>query len=115
MPLAPGIVLAGRYRLLARLGEGGMGSVYKVEDTTRPGRYLALKELLDDVSLSPEERAAAVKRFDDEIALLRRLRHPRIPSFEGHFLERGQHYFLMALIPGVTLEDLQAQTRSPLP
>ena len=115
MPLAPGIVLAGRYRLLARLGEGGMGSVYKVEDTTRPGRYLALKELLDDVSLSPEERAAAVKRFDDEIALLRRLRHPRIPSFEGHFLERGQHYFLMALIPGVTLEDLQVQTRSPLP
>ena len=115
MSLAPGIVLAGRYRLLARLGEGGMGSVYKVEDTTRPGRFLALKELLDDATLPPDERAAAVKRFDDEIALLRRLRHPRIPSFEGHFLERGQHYFLMALIPGVTLEDLQAQTRGPLP
>ena len=115
MPLAPGIVLAGRYRLLARLGEGGMGSVYKVEDTTRPGRYLALKELLDDATLPPDERAAAIKRFDDEIALLRRLRHPRIPSFEGHFLERGQHYFLMALIPGVTLEDLQAQTRGKLP
>ena len=115
MSLAPGIVLAGRYRVLARLGEGGMGSVYKVEDTTRPGRYLALKELLDDATLPPDERAAAVKRFDDEIALLRRLRHPRIPSFEGHFLERGQHYFLVALISGVTREDLLAQTRGPLP
>lgn len=115
MPLASGTVLAGRYRLIARLGEGGMGSVYKVEDTTRPGRFLALKELLDDATLPLEERAAAVKRFDDEIALLRRLRHPRIPSFEGHFLDHGQHYFLMALIPGVTLEDLQAQTHAPLP
>ncbi len=115
MSLASGTVLAGRYRLLARLGEGGMGSVYKVEDVTRPGRYLALKELLDDATLPLDERAAAVKRFDDEIALLRRLHHPRIPSFEGHFLERGQHYFLMALISGVTLEDLQAQLRGPLP
>ncbi|MGE5334421.1 MAG: protein kinase domain-containing protein [Nitrososphaerota archaeon] len=115
MPLASGTMLAGRYRLLARLGEGGMGSVYKVEDVTRPGRYLALKELLDDVTLPLEERAAAVKRFDDEIALLRRLQHPRIPSFEGHFLDRGQHYFLMALIPGVTLEDLQAQIHGSLP
>jgi serine/threonine protein kinase/tetratricopeptide (TPR) repeat protein len=115
MPLASGAMLVGRYRLLARLGEGGMGSVYKVEDVTQPGRYLALKELLDDASLPPDERAAAIKRFEDEIALLRRLHHPRIPSFEGHFLERGQHYFLMALIPGVTLEDLQAQVRGPLP
>jgi len=115
MPLASGTVLAGRYRLLARLGEGGMGSVYKVEDVTHPGRFLALKELLDDATLPPEERAAAVKRFDDEIALLRRLHHPRIPSFEGHFLERDQHYFLMELIAGVTLEDLQTQRHSPLP
>ncbi len=115
MPLASGTVLAGRYRLIARLGEGGMGSVYKVEDVTHPGRFLALKELLDDATLPPEERAAAVKRFDDEIALLRRLHHPRIPSFEGHFLERGQHYFLMELIAGVTLEDLQTQRHSPLP
>ncbi len=115
MPLASGTVLAGRYRLLARLGEGGMGSVYKVEDATQPGRFLALKELLDDATLPLEERAAAVKRFDDEIALLRRLHHPRIPSFEGHFLERGQHYFLMELIAGVTLEDLQTQRHSPLP
>jgi serine/threonine protein kinase/Tfp pilus assembly protein PilF len=93
-----------------------MGSVYKVEDVTQPGRFLALKELLDDATLPPEERAAAIKRFDDEIALLRRLHHPRIPSFEGHFLDRGQHYFLMELVTGITLEDLQTKTtHSPLP
>ena len=74
MTLASGTVLANRYRVLARLGEGGMGSVYQVEDLKRPGVVYALKALLDDTNTSPEDMAWAAKRFDDEITLLSRSR-----------------------------------------
>lgn len=115
MGLPVGIVLARRYRVLAQLGEGGMGSVYKVEDTARRGGVYALKELLDDNTATPEDVAWAKKRFDDEIELMRHLRHPRIPSFVESFYEGGRHYFVMEYIPGDTLEQRQDRTRGPLP
>ncbi len=115
MGLPVGIVLARRYRVLAQLGEGGMGSVYKVEDTARRGSVFALKELLDDSTASPEDVAWAKKRFDDEIALMRRLAHPRIPSFVETFYEGGRRYFVMAYIPGDNLEQRLERTHGPLP
>ena len=115
MGLPVGIVLARRYRVLAELGEGGMGSVYKVEDTTHRGSVFALKELLDDSTASPEDVAWAKKRFDDEIALMRRLAHPRIPSYVESFYEDGRRYFVMEYIPGDTLEQRLERIRGPLP
>ena len=105
MTLASGTVLANRYRVLARLGEGGMGSVYQVEDLKRPGVVYALKALLDDTNTSPEDMAWAAKRFDEEITLLSRLSHPRIPAFVDRFTEGGRRYFVMEYIPGMTLQD----------
>jgi tetratricopeptide (TPR) repeat protein len=113
--LATGTVLARRYRVLARLGEGGMGGVYQVEDLTRPGTVWALKELLDDRGMSPEDLAWAAKRFEDEIALMARLAHPRIPTFVDRFTEGGRRYFVMEFIPGVTLEQRLERTHAPLP
>jgi tetratricopeptide (TPR) repeat protein len=115
MTLAFGTVLANRYRVLARLGEGGMGSVYQVEDLKRPGVVYALKALLDDTTTSPEDMAWAAKRFDEEITLLSRLSHPRIPAFIDRFTEGGRRYFVMEYIPGMTLEQRQERTHAPLP
>src|SRR5689334_21128622 len=103
MSLAVGTILAGRYRILARLGDGGMGTVYQAEDLRLPGRLWALKELLDDPHEPPEERAAALKRFDEEVALLARLSNPRIPGVVDRFSERGGQYFVMDYIPGASL------------
>lgn len=115
MGLPVGIVLARHYRVLSQLGEGGMGSVYKVEDAARRGRVFALKELLDDSTASPEDVAWAKKRFDDEIALMSRLSHPRIPSFVESFYEGGRRYFVMEYIPGDNLEQRLERTHGPLP
>lgn len=115
MGLPVGSIVGARYRVLARLGEGGMGSVYAVTDTRQPGSTLALKELLDDSTMSMEELAGATQRFDGEIALLARLRHPRIPAFIARFDEGSRRYFVMEYVPGMTLEERIAQAQTPLP
>ncbi len=114
MGLATGAVVAGRYRVRARLGEGGMGSVYQVEDVRGAGRLWAMKELLDDTG-QDDEIVAANQRFDMEIALMRRLSHPRIPQFIESFSAGGRRYFVMDFIPGVNLEQRLEQTRGGLP
>lgn len=113
--LAAGTVLHGRYRVLSRLGEGGMGSVYQVEDLATPGVVWALKVLLDDANTSPEDAAWARERFDAEIALMRELKHPRIPRFQASFTEGGRRCFVMEFIPGGNLEDRLALAHAPLP
>ncbi len=113
--LAAGTVLQGRYRVLSRLGEGGMGSVYQVEDLARPGVVWALKVLLDDATASPEDVAWARQRFDAEVALMRHLAHPRIPRFQTSFIEGGRRCFVMEFIPGSNLEDRLTHAHAPLP
>src|SRR5215469_3703656 len=105
MGLAMGAVVKGRYRVRARLGVGGMGSVYQVDDLHRPGAVYAMKELLDDEGESTDDIVAAHARFDAEIALMRRLAHPRIPAFVESFGDGGQRYFVMEFIPGTNLEE----------
>jgi tetratricopeptide (TPR) repeat protein len=115
MGLAMGAVVAGRYRVCARLGEGGMGSVYEVEDLYHPGTVWAMKELLDDPSATDEDTLTAHARFDAEIALMRRLSHPRIPAFAASFSDGGQRYFVMDFIPGANLEERLEGARGTLP
>ncbi|HEV2404640.1 MAG TPA: hypothetical protein VGR88_04270, partial [Ktedonobacterales bacterium] len=100
MGLPIGTLLANRYRVRAQLGEGGMGSVYQVEDMRRPGAVYAAKELLDEPGASIEDLAAARKRFADEIALMRTLSHPTLPAFVDSFTDGGRQYFVMEFIPG---------------
>ena len=93
MNLAAGTTLAGHYRVIQRLGEGGMGGVYLVEDT-RTGKRWALKEALDDPTATEEERAWAREHFDQEVALMLRLRavatQAGVPAYEADFTERGR-------------------------
>jgi tetratricopeptide (TPR) repeat protein len=115
MSLALGSVLAGRYRIVERLGVGGMGSVYRAEDLRITGRMWAIKELLTDATTPPDEMTAAIKRFDAEVDLMARLANPRIPAVADRFREGNHHYFVMDFVPGASLETRLEQAGGPLP
>jgi serine/threonine protein kinase/tetratricopeptide (TPR) repeat protein len=119
MTLPIGTVLDGKFKIVQILGEGGMGTVYKVEQLgTPPGMppyYYAVKELLISSNTSEEDRKSAIDRFNKEIALLRGLKHPHIAALMLPFQERGNYYFVMEFVPGTSLEKQLEKTNSPLP
>jgi serine/threonine protein kinase/tetratricopeptide (TPR) repeat protein len=114
MPLAIGTILDRKFKIVQVLGEGGMGTVYKVEQLDRPGRFWAVKELLINPNMPEDERKTAIERFNKEIDLLYGLKHPRIPSLGVSFQERGNYYFVMEFVPGKSLEKILEQTNAPL-
>ena len=114
MPLPIGTVLDGKFKIVQVLGEGGMGTVYKVELVGRPGYYRAVKELLINLNTNAEERRSAIERFDKEIDLLFSLKHPHIPSFLLSFQERGNYYFVMEFVPGQSLDKMLEKNKGPL-
>jgi serine/threonine protein kinase/tetratricopeptide (TPR) repeat protein len=114
MPLPLGTILDAKFKIVQVLGEGGMGTVYKVEQVGKPGYFRAVKELLINPNTTEEERKSAIERFDKEIDLLFNLKHPRIPSLILSFQERGNYYFVMEFVPGRTLEKLLEDSRGPL-
>ncbi len=121
MSLAAGATLAGHYRLIRPLGEGGMGGVYLVEDLRDGGRW-ALKDVLDDASLPDDERQWARDHFDQEIALMRELSGisghagaARIPAYHDDFIIGPNRYLVMEYIPGDTLEERIEAAKGPLP
>jgi dipeptidyl aminopeptidase/acylaminoacyl peptidase len=90
----------GPYEIIAPLGAGGMGEVYRARDT-KLGRAVAIKVILDEFA-SDEER---VGRFEREAKMLAALNHPRIASLFGMEHVDGQHFLVMELIEGETLGD----------
>lgn len=119
MALPIGAILDGKFKIVQVLGEGGMGTVYKVEQTgTPPGMspyYYAVKELTLSPNTTKEDRDSAIERFNKEIELLRGLKHPRIASLMFPFQERGNSYFVMEFVSGRSLEKILEQTNAPLP
>lgn len=116
MALPIGTVLDGKFKVVQVLGEGGMGTVYKVQQLgTNPPYYYAVKELLISPNTSEEDRKAAIERFNKEIALLRGLKHPRIAALALPFQDHGNYYFAMEFVPGRSLEKLLEDTKGPLP
>jgi tetratricopeptide (TPR) repeat protein len=117
MPLEPlpiGTILDRKFKIVAVLGIGGMGTVYKVEQVDRPGYLRAVKELLLDANTTEDERKSAIERFNKEIDLLYNLKHPRIPSLILDFQEGGRYYFVMEFVPGRSLEKILEDSRAPL-
>jgi serine/threonine protein kinase/tetratricopeptide (TPR) repeat protein len=116
MALPLGTILDGKFKIVQILGEGGMGTVYKVEQVgTNPPYYYAVKELLISPNTPEEERKAAIERFNKEIALLRSLKHPRIAALMLPFQDRGNNYFAMEFVPGRSLEKILETSNGPLP
>ncbi len=101
--LASGYLLKRRYRILARLGNGGFGAVYKAEDEQSGNRLVAVKEM-NRGGLTPLEIAGAADAFKREALLLAKLKHPSLPGIYDHFSEAGRWYLVMDYIEGETLE-----------
>jgi serine/threonine-protein kinase len=106
MPLAIGSSL-GAYEILAPLGAGGMGEVYRARDT-RLGRDVAIKILAGSVFADPESLA----RFRREAQLLAALNHPNIATIHGIEDAGSRQFIVLELVDGETLDRLIA--RGPL-
>src|SRR5439155_1039382 len=114
MPLPLGTILDGKFKIVQVLGEGGMGTVYKVEQVGKPDYFRAVKELIISPNTPADELKSAIERFDKEIDLLFNLKHPRIPSLILSFQERGNYYFVMEFVPGRSLEKILEDSKAPL-
>src|SRR6266571_973318 len=109
MPLSPGTKL-GPHEIVAPLGAGGMGEVYRAHDS-RLGRSVAIKVLPQHLSESPEVRA----RFEREARTISSLNHPHICTLHDVGQEGATDYLVLELVEGETLAARLERGALPVP
>jgi eukaryotic-like serine/threonine-protein kinase len=103
-----GTRLAG-YEIVDKLGEGGMGEVWRAKDD-QLGRIVAIKLLPADFSADPDRRA----RFEQEARALGALNHPNVVSVFGAGQHEGRSYIVSELVEGESLRAVLDRGRLPL-
>ncbi len=99
--------LQGRYRIVKRLGSGGMGAVYEAIDR-RLNITVALKE-----SFANDHRLR--KQFSREARMLAKLNHAALPRVTDYFTESNRVFLVMQFIPGPDLAEIISRKRGPFP
>jgi eukaryotic-like serine/threonine-protein kinase len=109
--LTPGGVIADRYEILAPLGEGGMGAVFRVLDRELR-EEIALKALRPEIADEP----GMLDRFRREVKLARRVTHPNVARTFDLGAYQGVRFLTMELVPGESVARRWARgKRAPLP
>ena len=102
--------LVGGYRILGRLGAGGMGQVFRARDNDLE-RDVALKRLQPKLTFQPR----AMSRFRREARLLAAVHHPNIATLFGTFEDGGVRFLVMELVDGETLAQWLGTDRMAVP
>ncbi len=98
--LTRGTLFAGRYEIIEELGKGGMGAVYRVEDT-QAKEEIALKLIKPEIAAEKK----TIERFRNELTTARKIRHKNVCGMYDLNEEKGTHYITMEYVPG---EDLKS-------
>src|ERR1035437_9072470 len=107
MPINAGAIL-GNYEILASIGAGGMGEVYRARDT-RLGRDVAVKGLPEAFARDPER----MRRFEQEARAVAALNHPNVLSVFDTGTEAGVPYLVSDVLEGESLR--QTLSQGPIP
>jgi tetratricopeptide (TPR) repeat protein len=99
--LTRGTTFAGRYEIIEELGKGGMGRVYRVEDT-KLKQEIALKLIKPEIAFDKK----TIERFRNELRTARNIRHKNICGMYDLGEERGTHYITMEYVRGEDLKSL---------
>ena len=103
----PGTVIAGRYKLLEEIGEGGMGTVWVAEQTQPVRRKVALKLIKAGM-----DSKSVLARFEAERQALAVMDHPNIAKvLDGGLTETGRPFFVMEYVKGVPITEYCDATR----
>jgi serine/threonine protein kinase len=99
----------GHYQVVEKLGEGGMGEVYKAHDE-RLNPAVAIKVLREELAANPER----LKRFEQEARSASALNHPNIITIHDIGKHEATHYVAMEYVEGQTLRDMLSEGPFPL-
>ena len=100
-----GTLLAGRYRIVRQLGQGGMGSVWLAEDTQLDNKLFAIK-MLPSILVSNKR---AYRQLKDEALVAMQLVHPNIVQIRAFEENNGNPFLVMDYVDGQTLDDYLAE------
>jgi len=108
-------VLQERYVIAEKLGQGGMGAVYRASDRRLSTVNWAIKEMSQSAITGPLERQHAREAFRHEAEMLAALNHPNLPRVTDHFEQEGKAYLVMEYVPGETLHSFLVREGLPQP
>lgn len=104
--LTRGTTLANRYEIIEELGKGGMGKVYRVEDT-KIQEEVALKLIKPEIVADKK----TIERFRNELKIARKIRHKNVCGMYDLGEEEGTHYITMEYVPGEDLKSFMKRSK----